>query len=232
MYMLSKTTVEFQNVLRRFISEIEKHGMKGGIEGVKQPMIVKITADEEGGLGACKAWLASQHIDLQTFPSERHSVLGVVDRFIRTLRDMNAKQQDKTSDHRDVRDFTTSRLYKLIDEYNNSLHTSTGKTPLEMQTNPDLQKKYIIKKIYEQNRREKISDYDLPVGTWVRFMIPRDFTKKRRFQVSPEVVEIVGKEGKGFVVQAGNQQKTMSRWRLFPVQQNDLHKYKQAKVFW
>jgi hypothetical protein len=234
-----KTRGDFEKVLGLFIKGMKKliednhvSGMTGGKEGVVQSPVVKIVADKEGGLEACKEWLKqTYHVDLQTVPSERHSTLGVVDRFIRTLRDMNAKQQDKTSDNQRVRDFTAAMMTRLVDEYNNSFHTSTGLTPREMQLNPDKQKEYIIKKVYEQNRREKISDYDLEIGSWVRFMIPRHFTKKRRFQVSPEIVQIVGREGKSYVVRAGGETKTFSRWRLFPVKDADTGKFKQAKTF-
>jgi hypothetical protein len=225
-----KTKKDFESVLGQFIDDMNQGSaqMKGGRHHVKQPAIVKIVADKEGGLGACKNFLRARNIDLQTVPSERHSTLGIVDRFIRTLRDMNARQQDKTSDHPHVRDFTVKMMNELVDEYNHSLHTSTGLTPIDMQTNPDKQKEYIIRKIYEKNRRGKIRD-DLEKGSWVRFMIPRHFTKKHRFQVSPEMAQIVGKQGKSYVVRAGSETKVFSRWRLFPV--DDPSQLKQARTF-
>jgi hypothetical protein len=156
---------------------------------------------------------------------------------------MNAKSEtgkDGSADteHRHFRDFTPTRMNRLLHIYNTSVHAATGMTPEEMEDDPKKQKEYIFSKIYEQNRREKIEDYDLPNGTWVRFMIPKNMMKKRRYQVTPDVVQIVGREGKAYILQAQNgTQKVMNRWRLFPVIESDtgvkvhLDDYKQLKTF-
>jgi hypothetical protein len=174
-------------------------------------------------------WFNDHKCKLKLIESERHSALGVVDRFIRELRDMNAKSSkevrdkedpnSKSHDSRYYHDFTPWRMYKLIKIHNTSFNSAIGMTPEEMENDPDEQKKYIIKKVYEANRRKKISDYQLKVGSWVRFMIPRNMMKKHRYQFSNEVVEIKKKEGNVYTCQAADgTKKKLARWRLLPVE--------------
>jgi hypothetical protein len=165
--------------------------------------------------------------------SDRHSALGVVDRFIRELRDMNARSgketKGATGEARKYRDFTPKRMARLINIHNTSFHSSIEMTPLEMETHPEEQKKYIIKKVYEANRRKKISDFELKTGTWVRFMIPRNMMEKRRYQFSNEIVEIVGKDGNAWICKAADKTtKKLARWRLLVA---DPSKFKKLKTF-
>jgi hypothetical protein len=120
-------------------------------------------------------------------------------------------------------------MAKLITIQNTSFNSSIDMTPLEMERHPEEQKKYIIKKVYELNRRKKISDFELKVGTWVRFMIPRNMMEKRRYQFSPEIVRIAGKDGNAWVCEAEKDKKTLARWRLLVV--DDPSKYKQLGSF-
>jgi hypothetical protein len=120
-------------------------------------------------------------------------------------------------------------MAKLIKIHNTSFNTSIEMTPLEMETHPEKQKEYIIKKVYEANRRTKISDFELKVGTWVRFMVPRNMMEKRRYQFSPEIVQIAGKDGKAWICKAKEDQKTLARWRLLVVE--DPSKFNQLRSF-
>jgi hypothetical protein len=96
-------------------------------------------------------------------------------------------------------------------------------TPAEMERDDKAQKKWIIKKLYQKEGREQIQDYTLPVGTLVRFMIPKTMMKKRRFKVSQEVVEVVKVSGASYTCQAADgSKKTFSRWRLFPEKSGKL----------
>jgi hypothetical protein len=188
-------------------------------ENMKDNPIHQITADEDSAWNNNKVeeWLKEHKIKSRYIRSDRHSALGTIDRFIRTLRDMNTRDDDgKVSDKRD---FTDDDIQKYIQLYNSTFHSSIQMSPEEMQKNPDAEKKYIIEKVYEMNRREKITDYNLKVGSWVRYMIPRKMIGKRRFQVSPGVVQIVRKEGHAYICMAKDGSTvTIARWRLFPVQ--------------
>jgi hypothetical protein len=60
-------------------------------------------------------------------------------------------------------------------------------------------------------------------------MVPRTLGK-RRYQVSPDIYKIDGKEGQGYrLVARDGTMKTFSRWRLFPVK--DTSGYKVGKSF-
>jgi hypothetical protein len=90
-------------------------------------------------------------------------------------------------------------------------------TPTEMQEDREAETKYIIKKLYQVQRRKKISDFELKEGDWVKYIIPRDPMKKNRYKVSKERYQIKCKGGNGYVIMdADGQTRTVSRWRLLP----------------
>jgi hypothetical protein len=202
---------------------------------VGEGKLAYITADKEPAWSdgrRIRQWLVDKKCKLKLIESERHSALGVVDRFIRELRDMNAKSKrevmkvkadgtvkGKSHDSRYYYDFTPHRMTKLINIHNTSFNTSIGMTPEEMENDVNKQKEYIITKVYEANRRQKISDFQLQEGSWVRFMIPRDMMKKRRYQFSQQKVKIIKKEGNAYICQAADgTQKKLARWRLLPIE--------------
>ena len=72
--------------------------------------------------------LTAHNISLRIINDKRHTALSVIDRFIRTLRDMNiptVKTQHQ-SDHPKYRDFSIKRMNKLLHIYNNTVHNATG----------------------------------------------------------------------------------------------------------
>jgi hypothetical protein len=190
-----------------------------------------ISADMEGGWSGRRVlqWLTNHRCKLKLIESHRHSALGVVDRFIRELRDLNVKSIKELMDHpargddRKYRDFTPNRMAHWIRIHNTSFNTSIEMTPEEMENQPDKQKEYIIKKVYELNRRKKISDFELADGTWVRFMIPRNMMEKRRYQFSNQIVQIHEKMGNAYYCEAADgTMKKLARWRLLPSNQFDF----------
>jgi hypothetical protein len=200
---------------------------------VRPKKVVSVCGDEESAWNseAAEAWLRNHKIKLKMIDNERHSALGIIDRFIRTLRDMNVRTEKSGygSEAKKYRDFSTKRMNKLIGIYNTSLHKGIGMTPEEMENDSGAEKEYIIQKLYDTERRKKISDFDLKPGTWVRYMIPRTMGK-RRYQVTPDIYKIDGKEGQGYrLVARDGTMKTFSRWRLFPVK--DTSGYKVGKSF-
>jgi hypothetical protein len=183
--------------------------------------VVSVCGDEESGWNsrAAEHFFESNKIRLKMIDNERHSALGIIDRFIRTLRDMNVRNEDSrsSSDAKKYRDFSVKRMNKLLRIYNSSLHKGIGMTPQEMENDPKAEKEYIIQKLYDTERRKKISDFDLKPGSWVRYMIPRTLGK-RRYQVTPDIYKIDGKEGNTYrLVARDGTMKRFSRWRLFPV---------------
>ena len=203
---------------------------------VENHRMVSIVCDEEGAIKSKKVldMLTEKKVSVKFITDQRHTALAVVDRFIRTLRDMNTPtvHTKRQSDDPKYRDFSTHRMEKLLNIYNTTKHSTTGHTPKEMEDDKNLEKKYIIKKLYEVERRQKIKDFELEPDTFVRYILPKDPKKKRRYKVSPEAYKISHKEGNAYVIMAADgTTKTVSRWRLFPLGKRLPAKMKFARTF-
>jgi hypothetical protein len=198
--------------------------------------IVSVICDEERAFYSQKFvdWLTDRNISIKFIGDKRHTALAVIDRFIRTLRDMNTPTVHGkfTSEHQKYRDFSAERMAKLLKIYNNTIHDSTKYTPKEMEEDPNLEKEFIIKKIYEKERRNKISDANLKEGVYVRYILPRSTLEKKRFKVSPECYVISHKEGNAYVIMAvDGTVLTVPRWRLFPLGNVKPKNIKLGKTF-
>ena len=157
---------------------------------------VKLTSDQE------PAFMEKQNLQmmddmkvlLQTVPDSNHSTLGIIDRFIRTLRDMNrpTDNDNKQSDDKTFRHFNIETMINLVDLYNNTFHNSIGCTPKEMFDDKELEKEYIFKCMDKNEKQKKIKDFELKDGEHVRY----------RYQVSNESYIIAGKEGNHYILQA------------------------------
>ena len=164
--------------------------------------------------------LTSHNVSLRIITEQRHSALSIVDRFIRTLRDMNTptvKTQNQSS-HPKYRDFSIKRMNKLLNIYNNTVHSTTNHTPAEMEQDPNLETQYITEKLYQLERRRKQKDFELQPDTYVRYILPKDPHTKSRFKVSPEAYRISHRDGNAYVLIAQDGTvKTVSRWRIIPL---------------
>lgn len=189
---------------------------------VSDHRVISFTCDEEGAFQSNKVlnYLTDRKISVKLINEQRHSALSVIDKFIETLRDMNTPgvHSKHQSDDPKYRDFSKRRMEKLLKIYNETIHTSHGHTPKEMEDDVKLEKKFIIRKLYQLNRRRKITDFDLKPDMYVRYILPKDPKKKHRYKVSPEAYKISHKEGNAYVILARDgTAKTVARWRLFPV---------------
>lgn len=178
--------------------------------------------------------LTEHNVSLRIITEQRHSALGIIDRFIRTLRDMNiptVKSEHQSNDPK-YRDFSVKRMNKLLDIYNNTVHSSTNHTPAEMEQDPKLEKQYITEKLYELERKRKQKDFELLPDTYVRYILPKDAHMKSRFRVSPEVYKISHKQGNAYVLIAHDGTiKTVSRWRIIPLGDTLPQKFKYGSSF-
>ena len=178
--------------------------------------------------------LTEHNVSLRIITEQRHSALGIIDRFIRTLRDMNiptVKSEHQSNDPK-YRDFSVKRMNKLLDIYNNTVHSSTNHTPAEMEQDPKLEKQYITEKLYELERKRKQKDFELLPDTYVRYILPKDAHMKSRFKVSPEVYKISHKQGNAYVLIAHDGTiKTVSRWRIIPLSNTLPQKFKFGSSF-
>ena len=203
---------------------------------VSNHKVISFTCDEEGAFQSNKVlnYLTERKISVKLINEKRHSALSVIDKFIRTLRDMNTPGVGSKHQSNDpkYRDFTKARMDKLLKIYNETLHTSHGHTPEEMEKDKKLEKKFIIRKLYQLNRRRKITDFDLKPDTYIRYILPKDPKKKHRYKISPEAYKISHKEGNAYVIMAKDgTTKTIARWRMFPLGPNLPEHMKFANTF-
>lgn len=178
----------------------------------------KITCDNE------KSFVERQNLQLleqmnvimQTVPDKNHSTLALIDRFIRTLRDMNGNNDP----------INVARMNALVNEYNNTYHQAIKCKPVDMLNKKDLEKEYIFKMQHKREQQQRIRDFDIPIGAYVRYMIDKDPLTKRRFRMSNESYRVVGREGNHYVLQASNGESIIKpRFKLILADQS---KYNQA----
>lgn len=109
----------------------------------------KLTSDEEQGFVEKNnlKLLSVNHLIVQIITDQNHSSLGIIDRFIRTLRDMNipTEKGEKQSIDAKYKWFSIKRMNKLIDIYNSTFHSRINCSPKEMFDNPELENSKIVK---------------------------------------------------------------------------------------
>lgn len=189
--LMSKSAASVKQTLTRFINEYHP---------------AKLTSDEES------AFIEKSNVKLLTdngvlmhiITEQNHSSLGIIDRFIRTLRDMNIPtQKGERQSHDDkYKSFTEDRMQKLLDIYNTTYHSRIKCTPKEMFNDPDLEKEYIFKQLAKKEKQEELKDLHLHEGSFVRYIIPRANGKKKRYQYSHECYRIAKVKGNMYTLMA------------------------------
>ena len=214
----SKNAEDVRDALNEFITEFNP---------------AKLTSDQE------KAFMEKRNIELmkekkvllQTVPERNHSSLSLIDRFIRTLRDMNRVvdgEINKQSIDEEFKSFSVEKMNELIDIYNNTYHSAIKCTPKEMFDNEELEKEYIFNCMDKHEKQKRIEDFELKENEFVRYVIDKDPLKKKRYNVSNESYKIAGKEGKHYILEASDGT-TMIKPR-FKLVRADVNKYQQAKT--
>ena len=205
-----KSKDSIHQVLRRFVNEYHPR---------------KLTHDEEKGLTADinTEYLKDHKCALFIVQEQLHSTLGIIDRFIRTLRDMNRPVEKPITDKSTDRQFkyiSRGKMRKILDSYNNTVHSSTGHTPKEMMDHPELEDQYIQRRLDQQINQYAIKDFKLDIGTKVRYLLPRTAFEKKRYNVSRETYTVTDRLGNMYTImtQDGNTM-NLPRWRL--IKSND-----------
>ena len=183
----------------------------------------KITSDEEPGL--CSKinidYLRENKCGLYIITEKQHSSLGIIDRFIRTLRDMNTPQEKPVREQSTDKQFTyisPAKMNKLLASYNNTVHSATNRTPKEMQDNPRLEDEYIEECLINSTRQLAIKDFKLKENELVRYILPRAPFEKKRYTVSRETYRIESCNGNMYTIIAQDgTTMTLPRWRLIRV---------------
>jgi hypothetical protein len=124
-------------------------------------------------------------------------------------------------------------MQKLIGIYNNTYHGSIKHTPQEMFDDKELEQEYIFECIEKQEEQKKLKEFELPIGSFVRYILPKhDGMTKKRFQVSREYYKIDSREGNMYVLMAGDGTVlTRPRSLLIPLKKNEKERMKFAETF-
>ena len=170
--------------------------------------IVKLTSDGEKGFNS-RAFLdycKERGIFVRINNDKAHPSLGLIDRFIRTLRDLH--QPIRKGENPQLSDemylFSDQDMAQLIDEYNNTFHKTIGCSPKEMYDNPELEREWIRKRQRFKAVQKNIEDFVLPIGCYVRYRISDDdfINGKRRSQFSIERYKVIKRIGNRYVLQS------------------------------
>ena len=161
--------------------------LKQFINKVKQ--VHSMTSDQDAAYLSPEItqFMIDNHIDYQTTFTNDHNRLGIINRAIKTLRDIN---QD--------RDFTNQSMKRALNAYNNSIHSSTDKEPNDFTTRDE--DHYIQAKIHETD--ERANKYTLPKNAHVRIMNPPELMKKKRSNLTNEAYKVAYKTGNKYVIKA------------------------------
>ena len=203
-----KTADSIHENLVKFVDEYHPH---------------KITSDEESGLIAKRnmEFLESNGCSVFIVQERSHSTLGIIDRFIRTIRDMNTAQMRPINEQNTDKQFSyisPDKMQKILSSYNSTVHSSTKITPEEMLNNPQLEDEYIKKCLERQNQQYGIKDFKLNIGDYVRYITDRDKFDKRRYNLSRECYKIEDVLGNIYTLIARDgTTRNLPRWRLIKV---------------
>ena len=146
------------------------------------------------------SFMTSHNIDYRTTQDHDHNRLAIINRFIRTLRDLNGNK----------RDLSESKMIKLLKAYNDTIHSSTQKVPSKM-TNED-EKAYIDDKREETDIVRLMSHID--TDSTVRVMNPRNSMKKRRRQLTIDTYQVASSGANVLLKAADDSVATIPRHRL------------------
>jgi hypothetical protein len=153
-------------------------------------------------------------VDYYVLTEQQHQSLGIIDRFIRTMRD-NLKKNEPADD---------SKITRFIKAYTNTIHNETGLSPKQMQNVKQLEIEYIINKLSEQANVENKPGYKVDIDDKVRLIENKHTMKKTRYNVTPFYFVISGINEKSITIDAADESvKTITRSRIIPLRSNEIN---------
>jgi hypothetical protein len=187
----SRSTQDTLRILKKFVSEVKE--------------INSITSDREASFISQQVidYLIDQNIDLQTTEDNDKKRLGIIDRFIRTIRDM----------HDDDDGISESEMQSILHEYNNSPHSKIQHTPIQFEKDISAEPKYI--QALEDYTDELEAKFPLHKNQTVRIQLPKSKFKKVRRNYSKYHVKVIDRIKNQYLVQAKDKSVDLySRYQL------------------
>lgn len=152
----------------------------------KEPNVYSITSDQDAAYlsNDVLQFMKDHNIMYHTTEDNNHNVLGIINRFMRTIRDMVGEN----------RFIDEKEMASLIDAYNNSPHRGIDyKAPNEMTHEDEME--YVGKK-------QQINPYDFKPGERVRIVQAKEPFSKRRNRVSKEAYIVDSVAGNQFLIKS------------------------------
>ena len=178
--MVNKNSNSVRTAFDEFFKDIAEEG--------KKVKILKSDQDAAFLSNSIIDYLLEKDVEYYTTTDNDHNILGIINRFMRTLRDLNEKHQ-----------FSPERMKKLLDEYNSSPHKGLGGISPNDFSEVD-EAKYIADK--EADTEEVKSKINIQPGDRVRIVLEKNVIGKNRNNLSPEAYIVDSKDGNGFIVKS------------------------------
>ena len=147
-----------------------------------------------------QAFLKQNNITIRKIYKDNHTSLALIDRLMRTIRDMHYNRSKGK-----FMKITPEDLQDILYVYNNSNHIGLSKiigfdvTPEQVNNDPDLETEY-IKRVRQMNFNvQSQSTFTIPEGSIVHIYNDKNPLAKRRALLSPIPYEVIGREN-GLVV--------------------------------
>ena len=163
-------------------------------------------------MGIYPSFMVKQNLRRKTDPM--HNSLGIIDRVIRTIRDMayNIKA--------DV--ITPEIMNELVDQYNRAPHRTLSElagfsvSPTDVENDSDLES-FIIRRIIQNNYNVKSQPgYQLDAGQKVNVFNEKDTLMKRRTIVQPGEYTVTGYDNGVYQIQGEGLVQNIPRYKLRP----------------
>ncbi len=195
--MSSKSSEAVFEALTSFINEVK--------------VVTNLTSDQDRAYLSKPIidFMIEHKIDYRTTTPHDHNRLGIINRAIRTIRDLA-----------DVRKLTTASMKKLLDAYNNSIHSSIQCKPNSM---TDTDEQHYIHKM-RAITDTKHSQFNLPKGSYVRTVQPKTFAK-RRSNISNQSYVVDDLIGNKYIIKAKDHSVAeYPRHQLIPTKNKNIAK--------
>ena len=181
----------------------------------QEPNVKSIMSDQDAAYLSNEVldWMKSNNIHYTTTTDDNHNNLGIINRFMRTIRDMAYKRGlidntlwdklDKDGNYKEEfsrlpnpNAINPKIMQSLISSYNNTTHRTIGKSPNEF-TEED-EREYI------QKKKTDTVPYDFKPGEKVQIVVGKSPFDKKRSNVSNEAYTVDSYSGNMFKVRAKN----------------------------
>ena len=200
------------NTRKAYCYSMKGKGAKEVARALKQfikdePEIYSITSDQDASYLSNEVLqiMKDNNIIYTTTEDNNHNVLGIINRFMRTIRDMVGEN----------RFINENEMNNLIDAYNNSPHRSLDyKAPNDI---TKIDEKNYIKNKYNNN------PYDFKPNDRVRIVQAKEPFSKRRNKVSKEAYIVDSKAGNQFIIKSKDESiDKLPGYRLIKTQNKNI----------